>query len=1036
MSQPTPRMSTLANETPNHLIETLLWQCQFRDQRLANALQSRLGQFLRGPALATMSALFERISPPEEVWHIDSLEIDLGVLQAEATPEQWADCLAQQLWTSLLRQRQALDGPSWQHGVVKGVGPSVAVSAAQHDLELFLFYLQNGHLPWSANAMAGRDLANWLVRLAGRTGPRLWMLLQQLQPGEYVLERLSRIAPFQGLQALLAVRHRELADSLLLLDDELLTPLLAKGRLSAYQAQQLQQAWRVAGLHALWGRQGSQLSAERLQRLIETLGESLAKLLGQGWRVLLAPVLTGNAVERRTEPASEFARMLLESLTGVGWYTPAGRLGGVAVGGQAGPTDGAMAAPEVDGPFLGAASQRLQDVALARLDAALSGSQQLPPGLLLPLLEVLAIRNPAALQAHLHHHVLKRSTRRSWLVTLGPQAVWMLMQQLASKRTPATLGADEAPADADLMPRQVESWNESLRQFALAGIQQPAWQGIGGGVSALQTWLMDYTLRYLAMGHALPQDHIAWQRLWQQAMAELAPPVEAKVEAPASETMPGAKPLARLAPAYTVVPTLPAGAAAARPVPRPARPSAGKPAPREAGSGDRGRTTTPSWKDEPDWPEHLPESIPVEMAADHVETTPASVPVGGKAASMTERLAEIDALLELPSEAWGPAERLQVSALLEDAATCEACITQLPPARRWQLLSAQFPLLGTSLRRQSELLVSALGKLFVGQPREQVERSHWHFLFDYCFVAGLPPAPAMLARRYAMYLRRQDMASHGAQSVSLGRWRTRLADALDRLVGGRQAEVAVPPVRGIQDVDPTIAMCAALRKSPSVAEQWEACHAAGQVPQVAQPARPDDVVGQANSPVRATPNLAFTPPPPRAEAAPIWLSSAGLVILAGYCQRLFAMLGLIEDDHFVDGAAQVRAVHCLGYLLDGHSDGNESDWVLHKLLCAVPLARPVPPCEGLDEPTRETLDGLLNAVIAHWKILGNTTADGLRETFLRRTGRLTSKTDDHGKHWQLKVQTGPFDMLLDQLPWSYATIRLPWMPEVLYVDWR
>ena len=36
----------------------------------------------------------------------------------------------------------------------------------------------------------------------------------------------------------------------------------------------------------------------------------------------------------------------------------------------------------------------------------------------------------------------------------------------------------------------------------------------------------------------------------------------------------------------------------------------------------------------------------------------------------------------------------------------------------------------------------------------------------------------------------------------------------------------------------------------------------------------------------------------------------------------------------------------------------------------------------------------------------------------------------------LAVKSGPFDMLLDRLPWSYSTIKLPWMHEVLYVDWR
>jgi hypothetical protein len=35
-----------------------------------------------------------------------------------------------------------------------------------------------------------------------------------------------------------------------------------------------------------------------------------------------------------------------------------------------------------------------------------------------------------------------------------------------------------------------------------------------------------------------------------------------------------------------------------------------------------------------------------------------------------------------------------------------------------------------------------------------------------------------------------------------------------------------------------------------------------------------------------------------------------------------------------------------------------------------------------------------------------------------------------------EVPPRAFDMLLDRLPWGYVTIRFPWMPEVLHVDWR
>lgn len=167
----------------------------------------------------------------------------------------------------------------------------------------------------------------------------------------------------------------------------------------------------------------------------------------------------------------------------------------------------------------------------------------------------------------------------------------------------------------------------------------------------------------------------------------------------------------------------------------------------------------------------------------------------------------------------------------------------------------------------------------------------------------------------------------------------------------------------------------------------------------------------------------------------IYIVNAGLVLLANYAPRLFGMLGLVRDDAFVDAAARHRAVHCLVYLSDGHVDSEEHEWVLNKLLCGVPMDAVVPPAAAMDD-MRPVLDGLLGAVIAHWKALGHTTPDGLRKTFLRRLGSLVEHEAHEGEHWRLKMQPGPFDVLLDQLPWAYGTIKLPWMKGAIHVDWR
>jgi hypothetical protein len=106
--------------------------------------------------------------------------------------------------------------------------------------------------------------------------------------------------------------------------------------------------------------------------------------------------------------------------------------------------------------------------------------------------------------------------------------------------------------------------------------------------------------------------------------------------------------------------------------------------------------------------------------------------------------------------------------------------------------------------------------------------------------------------------------------------------------------------------------------------------------------------------------------------------------------------------------------------------------VLNKLLCGVPPAMPLPREVVLQAREQDAGGQLLQTVISHWNALGSTSVQGLRETFLQREGRL--QRDDEA--WRLRVAPRAFDMLLDRLPWGYATLKLPWMKGVLHVDWR
>ena len=164
----------------------------------------------------------------------------------------------------------------------------------------------------------------------------------------------------------------------------------------------------------------------------------------------------------------------------------------------------------------------------------------------------------------------------------------------------------------------------------------------------------------------------------------------------------------------------------------------------------------------------------------------------------------------------------------------------------------------------------------------------------------------------------------------------------------------------------------------------------------------------------------------------IYVANAGVVIVGPYLPRLFSMLGLTNKESFTTLRSAHRAVHLIQYIVTRSTVTPEPLLVLNKILCGLPVSAPIPLEIDLRAPEQAAIEDMLTAIIAHWKAIGSTSIAGLRESFLQREGRLVFCDDA----WRLRVESKCFDMLLDRLPWGYATVKFPWMKRVLHVDWR
>jgi hypothetical protein len=169
----------------------------------------------------------------------------------------------------------------------------------------------------------------------------------------------------------------------------------------------------------------------------------------------------------------------------------------------------------------------------------------------------------------------------------------------------------------------------------------------------------------------------------------------------------------------------------------------------------------------------------------------------------------------------------------------------------------------------------------------------------------------------------------------------------------------------------------------------------------------------------------------QAEGAIIYPGFAGLVILHPFLSPFFKGLELTDGKRFLHEEAFHKAIALLAYMATGETEVQEQRLVIPKLICGMDTSMPVRKNILITAGELNETDKLLAAVIGHWTALKNTSIGGLRDTFLKREGKLSH--NDSG--WQLEVEHKTVDILLGKLPWGFSMIRFSWMKELLFVNW-
>ncbi len=168
------------------------------------------------------------------------------------------------------------------------------------------------------------------------------------------------------------------------------------------------------------------------------------------------------------------------------------------------------------------------------------------------------------------------------------------------------------------------------------------------------------------------------------------------------------------------------------------------------------------------------------------------------------------------------------------------------------------------------------------------------------------------------------------------------------------------------------------------------------------------------------------------ETETMFVNDAGLIILHPFLIQLFRNCGWLDNNKFIDDYAQTMATYALHYLATGNIEAMEYELMFPKFLTGIDWEQPLMPVEYLNDAEKAACNELLIEVVKYWEPLRNTSPDGLREGFLKRTGKL----EHIYSGWHLTIEQKTLDILLNRLPWGTSLIKFPWMPQMLTVTWQ
>lgn len=162
----------------------------------------------------------------------------------------------------------------------------------------------------------------------------------------------------------------------------------------------------------------------------------------------------------------------------------------------------------------------------------------------------------------------------------------------------------------------------------------------------------------------------------------------------------------------------------------------------------------------------------------------------------------------------------------------------------------------------------------------------------------------------------------------------------------------------------------------------------------------------------------------------VFVENAGILLMHPFLAPLLKNLGYIKNAKQL--TEPLKAAQIVHFMATGQLECFEHEMQFAKFLCGLSSGEVMDKSMILTDEEKKEVEKVQLSALSYWKSIKSSSIPLLQNEFLKRPGKLFIDGDVK----RIVVEKKTVDILMNDLPWSIGLVQLPWLKDLIHVEWN